>query len=86
LTEQDYKRPIKNAIIPQKLADYELMTEKETAALLGVSVSKLQKDRIKGSGPSFVVLGRSIRYKYKDMVSYIEANTFSSTTQASMKK
>jgi hypothetical protein len=62
-------------------ANYELLNEKEAAAILRVSVSKLQKDRIRGDGVPFVSLGRSVRYKTKDIISYIEENTRSSTSQ-----
>ena len=39
-----------------------LSTTKETATLLKVSVSWLAKARVRGEGPPFIKVGRSIRY------------------------
>lgn len=58
---------------------YQLLTEKETAVLLGVSISKLQQDRIKGAGIRYVKLGKAVRYRLDDIAAFIETNTFQST-------
>ena len=42
--------------------DLELLTTKETAALLRMSASWLAKARMRKDGPPFVEIGRSIRY------------------------
>lgn len=68
-----------------KSPQYELLTEKEAAVFLRSSVSKLQKDRIKGMGVPFIKNGKSIRYRLTDLIAYIERNTFQSTCAASMK-
>jgi hypothetical protein len=51
-----------------------LLTEKEAAAILRRSVSSLRRGRISGSGPNFIRLGRSIRYRLSDLQTYIEKN------------
>lgn len=56
----------------------ELLTEKEAAKFLGVSVSWLQKGRCYGYGPPFVKLKQpkgAIRYRRPDLDAYLQANT-----------
>ena len=43
-----------------------LLTERELATSLGISVSWLQKDRIKGQKIPFVKIGDSVRYDLDD--------------------
>ena len=58
-----------------------LISEKEAARLLDVSVHKLQKDRRQGSPLPFVKVGRSVKYRKQDIENYIEQQMFSSTSQ-----
>jgi hypothetical protein len=58
----------------------QLKTEKEAAALLGISIHKLQRDRRIGSPLRFRKIGRSVRYSLEDIVAFVEAQTFTSTT------
>lgn len=62
------------------LQSYQLMNEKEAAALLAVSVSKLQKDRIKGQGLKYISYGKCARYRKSDIFAFIEMNTRKSTS------
>jgi len=62
------------------LQTYQLMTEKEAAALLAVSVSKLQKDRVKGGGLKYISYGKCVRYRKSDIIEFIEMNTRNSTS------
>ncbi len=59
----------------------ELLDEKETAALLRVSVAKLQRDRWAGTGMPFIKLGRSVRYSKQTLFEHCEAQTHISTTR-----
>lgn len=64
------------------LQAYQLINEKEAAALLSVSVYKLQKDRITGQGLRYVSYGRCVvRYRLNDIANFIEANTRRSTSE-----
>jgi predicted DNA-binding transcriptional regulator AlpA len=46
------------------LAPFErLLTAKETATSLGVSLSWLAKARLRGEGPLYIKIGRSVRYR-----------------------
>jgi len=54
-----------------------LLTEVETAKVLNLSTRTLQAWRVRGSGPSFVQAGRAIRYRRRDLRTWIDANTIS---------
>lgn len=56
-----------------------LLDEHEVAAMLALSVRTLQAWRVKGEGPRFVRLGRAIRYRYSDVVVWLDANTLTKT-------
>lgn len=60
-----------------------LYDERELAKLTGTSVKKWQLDRLKGSGPPFVKLGRLVRYRESDLMAWMDSQTFHSTTDAS---
>jgi predicted DNA-binding transcriptional regulator AlpA len=57
---------------------YELLTESEAAHYIGMSVAYLRADRVRGTlkgrtpGPSFLRLGRTIRYEKADLDQWIE--------------
>lgn len=69
-------------IPPRKLSAPEaLLTPKQAAQVLNVSVSWLAKARKRGDGPRFVQIGRSIRYPESSLRDFIKARTrFSSGT------
>lgn len=54
-----------------------LLTEAEAADFLRLSVRTLQAWRIRIAGPAFVQVGRAIRYRRRDLIAWIEANTVS---------
>jgi len=59
-----------------------LLTTKQAAELLNMSVAFLERDRWQGALIPFVVIGtRSIRYKLGDLLKYIEGNTKRSTSE-----
>ena len=58
-----------------------LLNEYQAAEMLGCSVHKMQKDRRTGSPIPFVKIGRSVRYKITDIQSYIENQSYTSTSQ-----
>ena len=51
----------------------EAWDRKRTADFLGVSISKLDHDRLAGIGPVWCRLGRAVRYRRLDVEAYIEA-------------
>lgn len=52
-----------------------LLTETQAADALSVSVRTLQAWRTRGTGPSFVKAGRSVRYARAALVSWTRRNT-----------
>jgi DNA-binding transcriptional MerR regulator len=60
----------------------ELLTEIHAADLLRLSVRTLQAWRTKGLGPAFVRAGRAVRYRRRDLITWIEAHTVLPTRAA----
>ncbi|MDD5395583.1 MAG: helix-turn-helix domain-containing protein [Thiothrix sp.] len=58
-----------------------LLTNKETAALLGVKPATLDLWRWQGKGPVFRKIGSNVRYAESDLLAYLEAGTRQSTSQ-----
>lgn len=61
-----------------------LLTANEAADLLCVKAQTLAKWRmgVGGYGPVFIKVGRSIRYRRKAILAFIETNTFNNTVEA----
>jgi len=57
-----------------------LLTEVQTADLLNISIRTLQAWRVRGGGPRFVRAGRAIRYRRRDLLTWMEQNTAISTS------
>lgn len=49
-----------------------LLSEKDAARLLAMSVRTLQAWRGAGNGPPYIKIGRSIRYKRSELLAWIE--------------
>lgn len=58
-----------------------LMTEKEAAERYGISVRTFQAWRVKGSGPSYCKIGRSVRYRQSDLNDFIKKCVTGSTSE-----
>jgi hypothetical protein len=59
-----------------------LLTPKEAARLLKVSISFLAKKRLTGDGPSYIKVGRSIRYTEVALLAWMNARQRQSTSQS----
>lgn len=57
-----------------------LLTEQQTAILLGVSVRGLQGWRLRGGGPQYVKCGRLVRYRRCDLLHWMDARTVCNTS------
>jgi excisionase family DNA binding protein len=62
--------------------DDALLTEVQAAEFLNLSVRTLQAWRVSGSKIPFVRAGRAVRYKVRDLRTWIASNTVTSTTEA----
>ena len=51
------------------------VNENQAAEFLGVSVRTLQAWRIRGGGPRYCKIGRAVRYRRGELVSFQEAHT-----------
>lgn len=60
--------------------DHPHLTEQQLALRWGVSVKKLQADRLKGGGIPFIRLGRAVRYRYADVMAWEEQHRLTSTS------
>jgi predicted DNA-binding transcriptional regulator AlpA len=58
-----------------------LLTTTETAKLLRLSPSWLAKARMRGDGPPYVKLGRSVRYDEGDVAQWMKSRVRLSTSQ-----
>lgn len=59
----------------------QLLTEKETASLICYTQRALQNWRLRGGGPEYVKIGRSVRYQRRDVMKFIEERKRKHTTQ-----
>jgi hypothetical protein len=60
--------------------------EMQAAIFLGVSMRTLQACRVRGGGPLFSRLGRSVRYTRRALVEFMAERTVSSTTEAGVRE
>jgi hypothetical protein len=58
-----------------------VMTPKEAAAVLKVSLSWLAKARMRGDGPLYIRVGRSIRYAEGALIQWMKSKQHSSTSE-----
>jgi predicted DNA-binding transcriptional regulator AlpA len=59
-----------------------LLRAPEAAKLLGVSTSWLAKARLRGDGPQYTKIGRSVRYAHSSLMQFIKSRTRISTSEA----
>ena len=55
------------------LEQVQWLDEKKVAEMTGISLSTLRKYRLKTIGLPYYKLGRSVRYKLSDVISYMES-------------
>jgi excisionase family DNA binding protein len=58
-----------------------LLTTEQAAAKLGLGTNTLEKYRVFGTGPTFVKLGRSVRYAESDLDEWVAARRLTSTSE-----
>ena len=64
-----------------KMDDKILYSSNEASDVVGLSASTLAKLRLSGDGPVFVKLGRRVFYRPGDLMEWVNARRFSSTSQ-----
>jgi hypothetical protein len=70
-------------VLPQKptTPSFVLLTPKEAARLLKVSLSWLAKARMRGDGPPYIRIGRSIRYAMAALIQWMKGRQRMSTSE-----
>lgn len=58
-----------------------LLDEEQAGALLGLSISTLQKRRLTGDGPAYIKMGRAVRYQPSAIRAFIAAREVRSTSE-----
>jgi predicted DNA-binding transcriptional regulator AlpA len=61
--------------------NFVLLTPKETASRLKVSLSWLAKARMRGDGPPYIRVGRSIRYSEAALLQWMKSRQRLSTSE-----
>ena len=65
---------------PNSLQLSPLLTPKEAAVRLKVSLSWLAKARMRGDGPPYICIGRSIRYSEAALIQWVKSRQRLSTS------
>lgn len=58
-----------------------LLTPQQAAEILQKPVTTLKKWRSEGNGPTYVKIGRDVRYKESDLLAYIDRHTCRSSVR-----
>ncbi len=61
----------------------ELIKEDQASITLKVSPRTLQAWRVRGCGPTFIKVGRSVRYRISDVQEFVNRNVHQSTSEES---
>jgi excisionase family DNA binding protein len=61
--------------------DDNVLNTREAAALVGLSIPTLNKLRVYGGGPSFLKLGRAVRYRRTDLDTWLQSRLRGSTSE-----
>ncbi len=61
----------------------ELINEAQASTTLKVSPRTLQAWRVRGCGPTFIKVGRSVRYRIGDLHEFVKRNVHQSTSEDS---
>jgi predicted DNA-binding transcriptional regulator AlpA len=56
------------------MTDSDVLNERQAASVLGCSVALTRKWRLYGAGPSYLKIGRLVRYRQADIDSFLEAH------------
>jgi predicted DNA-binding transcriptional regulator AlpA len=60
-----------------------LLTQRDAATLLALSVRTLERLRVSGFGPRFMKAGKAVRYREADLEAWVAAQSRASTSEPS---
>lgn len=64
--------------------DQVAINTENAAKRVGLSASSLEKARVNGTGPKYIKLGRSVRYRVTDLDEWVACRVVSSTSETAM--
>jgi predicted DNA-binding transcriptional regulator AlpA len=56
------------------MSDSKVFDEREAAGFLGCSVALMRKWRLFREGPSYVKMGRLVRYRQEDLTAFLDSH------------
>jgi predicted DNA-binding transcriptional regulator AlpA len=59
--------------IEQSESTLHWVDEKRVTELTGIAIQTLRNWRFQGTGPAYFKIGRSVRYRLSDIISYMDA-------------
>ena len=62
-----------------------LLTQREVAEALRLSERTIERMRISGTGPKFIRLGHSIRYRQQDLDAHVATRVVGSTSEEAVR-
>ncbi len=68
-------------LLCQHTAPEPLLTTQQAAWLLRISRKTLERMRVEDRGPRFVKLGRCVRYRQRNLLTWITINTHQTSTK-----
>lgn len=74
-------KPISLSSNSPEFSGDKLIPETQLADRWGVSPRTLQAQRLRGSGCPFIVIGRNVRYRLSDVITFEEQNRLRSTSE-----
>jgi predicted DNA-binding transcriptional regulator AlpA len=80
LTRTTQSNLLTTAGAPPAIALEPLLTVEQVSQLIGRSVITLEKDRLYGTGPRYVKLGRLVRYRPEDVRAWVAERVRLSTS------
>ncbi len=72
------------AVSPTRTTPVKLLSNNDTAELLGLKPNTLEIWRLQGKGPVFRKIGRLVRYVESDVLFWLDAQVHTSTSQYPM--
>lgn len=64
------------------LRDVPILEDADAAPVLGWGQSRLKQSRVRGDGPRYVKIGKSVRYTPRQILDFTAQNTRGSTSEA----